>query len=140
MEYRTSDTIWEIREQPKRLLVVGGGPIGSELTQAFSYLGSQVTQVEGSPRIMVREDEDASDAPKAQIEASVYQIGAPRVMAERSLIARYGKLLLVSQALLKTLNQVHGAPAKRKSGYLIEAANPLAAAKPRSRPAFRRFS
>lgn len=59
--YRTSDTIWEIREQPKRLLVVGGGPIGSELTQAFSYLGSQVTQVEGSPRIMVREDADASE-------------------------------------------------------------------------------
>lgn len=61
VNYRTSDTIWEIREQPKRLLVVGGGPIGSELTQAFSYLGSQVTQVEGSKRIMVREDEDASE-------------------------------------------------------------------------------
>ena len=76
----------------------------------------------------------------AQIEASVYKIGAPRVTAERSLIARYGKLLLVSQALLKTLNQVRGAPAKRKSDYLVEAANPLAAAKPRSRPAFRRFS
>ena len=58
--YRTSDTIWEIREQPKRLLVVGGGPIGSELAQTFAYLGSEVTQVEGGPRIMAREDEDAS--------------------------------------------------------------------------------
>ena len=59
--YRTSDTIWDIREQPKRLVVVGGGPIGSELTQAFAYLGSQVTQIEGRPRIMQREDADASE-------------------------------------------------------------------------------
>ncbi len=58
--YRTSDTIWEIREQPKRLMVLGGGPIGSELAQAFAYLGSEVTQIEGGPRIMAREDEDAS--------------------------------------------------------------------------------
>lgn len=60
VEYRTSDTIWEIREQPKRLVVIGGGPIGSELAQTFAYLGSEVTQVEGGPRIMAREDEDAA--------------------------------------------------------------------------------
>ena len=60
VEYRTSDTVWEIREQPKRLVVVGGGPIGSELAQTFAYLGSEVTQIEGGPRIMAREDEDAS--------------------------------------------------------------------------------
>lgn len=59
-EYRTSDTIWDIREQPRRLMVVGGGPIGSELAQTFAYLGSEVTQVEGGPRILAREDEDAS--------------------------------------------------------------------------------
>ena len=61
VEYKTSDTIWEIREQPKRLMVVGGGPIGSELAQTFAYLGSEVTQVEGGERIMAREDKDASD-------------------------------------------------------------------------------
>lgn len=60
VEYRTSDTIWEIREQPRRLMIVGGGPIGSELAQTFAYLGSEVTQIEGGPRIMAREDEDAS--------------------------------------------------------------------------------
>ena len=60
VQYRTSDTIWEIREQPRRLMVVGGGPIGSELAQTFAYLGSEVTQIEGGPRIMAREDEDAS--------------------------------------------------------------------------------
>ena len=58
--YLTSDTVWSLREQPKRLLVLGGGPIGSELTQAFARLGSQVTQVESSPRLLSREDPDVS--------------------------------------------------------------------------------
>jgi dihydrolipoamide dehydrogenase len=60
--YLTSDTLWEIRELPKRLVVVGGGPIGSELTQCFARLGSKVTQVERGPNIMNREDEDISQA------------------------------------------------------------------------------
>ena len=59
-DYKTSDTIWEIRQQPKRLVVVGGGPIGTELAQAFAFLGSEVTQVEGGARILPREDEDAA--------------------------------------------------------------------------------
>jgi dihydrolipoamide dehydrogenase len=58
--YLTSDNIWNLRELPKRLLVLGGGPIGCELTQTFNRLGSQVTQVEMAPRIMVREDPDVS--------------------------------------------------------------------------------
>lgn len=60
IQYLTSDSLWQIREQPKRLLVLGGGPIGCELTQAFARLGSSVTQVEMAPRIMAREDEDVS--------------------------------------------------------------------------------
>jgi pyruvate/2-oxoglutarate dehydrogenase complex dihydrolipoamide dehydrogenase (E3) component/uncharacterized membrane protein YdjX (TVP38/TMEM64 family) len=59
--YLTSDTIWEIREQPKRLLVLGGGPIGSELTQAFARLGSTVIQVEMASRLLAREDIEVSD-------------------------------------------------------------------------------
>lgn len=62
IDYLTSDTIWNLRELPQRLLVLGGGPIGSELTQSFSRLGSQVTQVEMLPRIMVREDPEVSEA------------------------------------------------------------------------------
>ncbi len=58
--YLTSDTLWELREQPKRLLVLGGGPIGSELSQAFARLGTKVTQVEMAPRLLAREDEDVS--------------------------------------------------------------------------------
>ncbi len=59
--YLTSDTVWQLRQLPKRLVVLGGGPIGSELTQAFARLGSQVTQVEMLPRIMIREDPEISD-------------------------------------------------------------------------------
>ena len=60
VSYLTSDTIWSLREKPKRLLVLGGGPIGCELTQAFARLGCHVTQVEMLPRLMIREDEDVS--------------------------------------------------------------------------------
>lgn len=58
--YLTSDTIWNLREKPRRLLVLGGGPIGCELTQAFARLGCDVTQVELLPRLMIREDEEVS--------------------------------------------------------------------------------
>ncbi len=57
----TSDTVWDLRELPKRLVVLGGGPLGCELTQCFARLGSQVTQVEMLPRIMIREDPEISD-------------------------------------------------------------------------------
>lgn len=56
----TSENLWDIRKLPKRLICLGGGPIGSELSQAFNRLGANVTQVEMSPRIMPREDEDVS--------------------------------------------------------------------------------
>ncbi len=59
--YLTSDTLWNIRTLPRRLLVLGGGPIGCELAQAFARLGSQVTQVEMAPRLMLREDPEVSE-------------------------------------------------------------------------------
>ena len=58
--YLTSDTVWNLRELPARLVVLGGGPIGCELTQAFARFGSKVTQVEMLPRIMIREDPEIS--------------------------------------------------------------------------------
>ena len=60
VELLTSDNIWNLRELPKRLLILGGGPIGCELTQSFARLGSQVTQIEMLPRIMIREDPEVS--------------------------------------------------------------------------------
>jgi len=65
----TSDTLWDLRELPRRLVVLGGGPIGCELAQSFARLGSQVTQIEMLPRIMVREDEDVSAFVRAALEA-----------------------------------------------------------------------
>jgi len=59
--YLTSDTVWQLRHLPARLVVLGGGPIGSELTQAFARLGSHVTQVEMLPRILIREDPEISE-------------------------------------------------------------------------------
>ncbi len=59
-DYLTSDTLWDLRELPRRLLVLGGGPIGCELAQAFARLGSKVTLVEMLPRLLLREDEEAS--------------------------------------------------------------------------------
>jgi pyruvate/2-oxoglutarate dehydrogenase complex dihydrolipoamide dehydrogenase (E3) component len=56
----TSDTVWNLRKLPARLVVLGGGPIGCELAQCFARLGSQVTQVEMLPRIMIREDPEFS--------------------------------------------------------------------------------
>lgn len=61
VDYLTSDTLWDLEELPKRLLVLGGGPIGCELSQAFQRLGSQVTQVEMAERLMGPEDEDTAE-------------------------------------------------------------------------------
>jgi pyruvate/2-oxoglutarate dehydrogenase complex dihydrolipoamide dehydrogenase (E3) component/uncharacterized membrane protein YdjX (TVP38/TMEM64 family) len=58
--YLTSDTVWSLREQPRRLLVLGGGPIGCELALAFARLGSEVTVVGRPARLLPREDEDVS--------------------------------------------------------------------------------
>jgi pyruvate/2-oxoglutarate dehydrogenase complex dihydrolipoamide dehydrogenase (E3) component/uncharacterized membrane protein YdjX (TVP38/TMEM64 family) len=59
--YLTSDTVWALRELPRRMVVLGGGPIGCELTQAFARFGARVSQVEMAPRLMIREDPEASD-------------------------------------------------------------------------------
>jgi len=60
VNYLTSDSIWSLKIQPKKLLVLGGGPIGCELAQSFSRLGSDVTLVEMAEQLLIREDTDAS--------------------------------------------------------------------------------
>jgi pyruvate/2-oxoglutarate dehydrogenase complex dihydrolipoamide dehydrogenase (E3) component/uncharacterized membrane protein YdjX (TVP38/TMEM64 family) len=72
--YLTSDTLWEafakLDEMPRRITVLGGGPIGSELAQAFARLGAKVSQVELAERLLVREDPDVSALAKEALEAS----------------------------------------------------------------------
>jgi pyruvate/2-oxoglutarate dehydrogenase complex dihydrolipoamide dehydrogenase (E3) component/uncharacterized membrane protein YdjX (TVP38/TMEM64 family) len=71
--YLTSDTLWDTFAQldavPRRLLVLGGGPIGCELAQAFARLGSEVTQIERGSRLLPREDEEVSALTRAALEA-----------------------------------------------------------------------
>ena len=72
--YLTSDTLWGLRELPRRLVVLGGGPIGCELAQCFARLGSQVTQIEMLPRIMIREDEEVSALARKALEDDGVQV------------------------------------------------------------------
>ena len=78
--YHTSDTIWSLTQRPERLLVLGGGPIGCELAQAFARLGCRVTQVERGG-IMEREDADAVEL----IEAALRDDGV-RLLTQTSAI------------------------------------------------------
>lgn len=60
ISYYTTDSIWNLRTLPKRLIVMGGGPVGCELAQCFARFGSQVTQIEMLPRLLLREDPEIS--------------------------------------------------------------------------------
>ena len=93
----TSDTVWGLRELPRRLLVLGGGPIGSELAQSFARLGSQVTQVEMADRLLLREDPEVSALVAASLRDDGVQVltghEALRVEmnhGEKHLIAKHG--------------------------------------------------
>ena len=76
--YVTSDTLWDefakLDNIPRRLVVLGGGPIGCELAQSFQRLGAQVTQIEMAPRVMLREDEDVSALASAALRADGVQV------------------------------------------------------------------
>ena len=100
--FLTSDTVWGLTELPGRLVVLGGGPIGSELAQSFARLGSAVTQVEMAPRIMVREDPEVSELVAASLRADGVDVltghQAVRVEVvdgEKRLVARHGQAEVV---------------------------------------------
>ena len=87
----TSETLWQLRELPRRLLVLGGGPIGCELAQAFARLGSQVTQVEMLPRLLPREDPEVSETIRRKFAEEGIQ-----VLVGHKAEAFEGKLLIAS--------------------------------------------
>ncbi|MDP8994086.1 MAG: FAD-dependent oxidoreductase [Pseudomonadota bacterium] len=95
--YLTSDTMWHALRgrdwAPERLAIVGGGPIGCELAQAFARLGSQVTVVEHGERILAKEDEEAAAlvAERLRREGIALRTGHEAVRVEgRTLVARCG--------------------------------------------------
>jgi pyruvate/2-oxoglutarate dehydrogenase complex dihydrolipoamide dehydrogenase (E3) component/uncharacterized membrane protein YdjX (TVP38/TMEM64 family) len=93
----TSDTVWGLTELPRRLVVLGGGPVGSELAQCFARLGSAVTQVEMLPRLLAREDPEVSELVVASLRADGVQVLTGHqalrvevVAGEKRLVARAG--------------------------------------------------
>ena len=80
-DYLTSDTVWNLTELPARLVVLGGGPVGCELAQSFARLGSSVTQVEMAPRLMSREDPEAS----ALVQTSLTEDGVQVLVGHEAL-------------------------------------------------------
>ena len=68
VEYLTSDTIWNLEQLPKRLVILGGGPIGCELAQAFARLGSKVSLIEMGEQLLGREDRDVAAVVQAALE------------------------------------------------------------------------
>ena len=88
--FRTNETIFNLTELPQRLVVIGGGPIGCELAQAFARFGSHVTQLVQEHHVLPREDADAAAiVQKAMIAAGVHfefgmkVVGAARRGAEK---------------------------------------------------------
>ena len=97
VEVLTSENVWNLRHRPERLVVLGGGPIGSELAQTFARLGSQVTQVEQAPRLLMREDADASDLVTARFRSEGIEVLLDHT-AKRIEVINGEKLLIAEHA------------------------------------------
>ena len=67
VSYLTYETVWELQDLPERLLIIGGGPIGCELGQAFQRLGSKVTILESRARLLPKDEPEASDLVEARL-------------------------------------------------------------------------
>ncbi len=93
----TSDTVWALRSLPRRLAVLGGGPIGCELAQCFARFGSRVTVVEAAPRLLPREDPEASELVARRCEREGMRVLAGHE-ATRVLREAGGKVLVCEQA------------------------------------------
>lgn len=80
----TTDTVWELRARPDRLAILGGGPIGCELGQAFQRLGAQVTLVEQADRVLAKEEPEAQQliADRLRADGVELRLGATAVRVE----------------------------------------------------------
>ena len=96
VDYYTSDNLWDLREKPSRLAVLGGGPIGAELTQAFARLGVAVTQIEMLPRILLREDPEISEMVQQRFSAEGVRVLTGHTA--KRFIKRQGRDFLVAES------------------------------------------
>lgn len=95
MQPLTSDNLWQIRELPKRLLVLGGGPIGCELSQCFARFGSEVSILLRGERILAKEDPEVSELVTERFKAESINILSHRKM--REFIERDGEKILICE-------------------------------------------
>ncbi|MBV7394911.1 dihydrolipoyl dehydrogenase family protein [Mameliella sediminis] len=79
--YLTNETLWELREQPEHLLIIGGGPIGMEMAQAHRRLGSQVTVIEGA-KALGKDDPEAAALVLEHLRAEGIEIAEEALAAE----------------------------------------------------------
>ena len=95
--YLTNETVFSLTALPRRLIVIGGGPIGCELAQAFARLGSQVSLVSDVPRLLPKEDPDVAALLEQQFRREGIELilGAKVERAEKSAV---GKILIVNRA------------------------------------------
>ena len=130
MDLLTSDNVWQLRELPPRLVVLGGGPVGCELAQAFARLGSRVTQVEMAERLLMREDADVSALVAARFAAEGIDVRtghrALRVEARRLVCEAAGRQIEIPfDRLLCAVGRV-----ANTAGYGLEALGiPVSAAR-----------
>jgi pyruvate/2-oxoglutarate dehydrogenase complex dihydrolipoamide dehydrogenase (E3) component/uncharacterized membrane protein YdjX (TVP38/TMEM64 family) len=116
VDYVTSETLWDRFAQldapPRRLLVLGGGPVGCELAQCFARLGSRVTVVEGGARLLPREDEEFSTLVRELLEREgvTVLLGHRAVRCERS---GGHKLLIIDKFGPRSSDAAHGGNAPR---------------------------
>ena len=122
--FLTSDTLWGLKELPRRLLVLGGGPAGCELAQSFARLGSAVTQVEMAPRLLMREDPEVSEWVAAGLRADGVRVLTEHqalrvevVAGEKRLVVKHGQEEL-SMAFDQLLCAVGRSP--RVTGFGLE--------------------
>lgn len=95
MQPLTSNNLWQIRELPQRLLVLGGGPIGCELSQCFARFGAEVTMVLRGEHLMPREDKDVSERVTKRFQTEGVNILPLRKM--REFIEREGEKFLICE-------------------------------------------
>ena len=115
--YVTSDTLWDVLEQsatlPRRIAIVGGGPVGCELAQAFARLGAQVSLVEAAPTLLSKEDADVSALVQAALSADGVRVfTGHQVLRCETLPAHAGadKLIVLRQNTMRQPGS-HAAPA-----------------------------
>ncbi len=110
MDYLTYENIWGLEILPEHLLVLGGGPIGCEMAQAFRRLGAQVTLVEGESRLLPREEMEASQLLAEVFEGEGLKLRldakAERVwLDEKGLHIKAGSTEILGDALLVAIGR-----------------------------------